>query len=145
MVIEGKFLLAMSRVIGVIEVKHNGGGGLGGAGDEVVDQGVRESGEILTVDTVFKPGKGRGTRQVLRRLQRGPLHAALQQGVVPEAIGIIAIRVPQSDLVDTRSQEVPARVISRGLMSLVLHSGGKAFGEANLAIDAPQQEGAKVG
>jgi hypothetical protein len=30
-------------------------------------------------------------------------------------------------------------------MSLVLHSGGKAFGEANLAIDAPQQEGAKVG
>lgn len=145
MVIEGKFLLAMSRVIGVIEVKHNGGGGLGGAGDEVVDQGVRESVEILTVDPVFKPGKGRGTRHVLRRLQRGPLHAALQQGGVPEALGIIAIRVPQSDLVDTLSQEVPERVIYLGLMSLVLHSGGKAFGEANLAIDAPQQEGAKVG
>jgi hypothetical protein len=30
-------LLAMRRVIGVIEVKHNGGGRLGGAGDAVVD------------------------------------------------------------------------------------------------------------
>jgi hypothetical protein len=30
-------------------------------------------------------------------------------------------------------------------MPLVLHSSGKAFGEANLAVDATQQEGTKVG
>jgi hypothetical protein len=38
MVIEREFLLAMGRVIGVIEVEHNGGGGLGVARDEVVDE-----------------------------------------------------------------------------------------------------------
>jgi hypothetical protein len=32
-----------------------------------------------------------------------------------------------------------------GLMSFVLHGSGKAFGETNLAVDATQQEGAKVG
>ena len=94
---------------------------------------------------MFKPGKGRGTRQVLRRLQRGPFHTELKQGVVPETIGIIAIGIPRSDLVDTLSQEVSEGVLYIGRMSAVLHSGSQAFGEANLAVDAAQQEGAKVG
>jgi hypothetical protein len=64
---------------------------------------------------------------------------------VPETIGIIAIGIPRSDLVDTLSQEVSEGVIYIGLMSPVLHSGSQAFGEANLAVDAAQQEGAKVG
>ena len=61
MIIEGKFLLTMGRVIRVIEVQHHGGGGLGVAGDEVVDQGAREPVEIRDRRAVFKPGKGRGT------------------------------------------------------------------------------------
>ena len=144
-IIECKLLLAMRRGIGVIEVKHNGGGRLWVAGDAVVDQHAREPAEILAVDAVFKPGKGRGTRQVLRGLQGRPLHTELQQGGVPETIGIIAIRIPRSDVVDTLGQEVPERVIYIGRMSLGLHSGGEAFGEANLAVDATQQEGTKVG
>ena len=68
-IIERKLLLAMRRVIGVIEVKHNGGGRLWVAGDKVVDQPARESVEILAVDAVFKPGKGQSARQVLRGLQ----------------------------------------------------------------------------
>src|SRR4029453_5601014 len=133
--IEGKFLLAMDRIIGVIEVQHNGGGRLGIAGDEVVDQRVGESVKILAVDTMFKTGKGRGTCQVLRGIQGGPLHAELQQGVVSETLGIIAIGIPRGDLVDTLGQEGPERMIYIGRMSLVLHSGGTAFGWANLAID----------
>ena len=77
-VIEGEFLLAMGRVIGVIEVKHNGGGRLGVAGDEVVDQRVGEPVEVLAVDAVFQPRKGGGTRQVLGGLQGRPLHAELE-------------------------------------------------------------------
>ena len=144
-VIEREFLLAMGRVIGVIEVEHNSGGRLGIAGDEVVDQRVGEPVEVLAVDAVFKTRKGGGTRQVLRGLQGGPLHAELKQGVVPETIGIIAIRIPGGDLIDTLGQEVTEGMVDIGRMPLVLHSSGKAFGEANLAVDATQQEGAKVG
>jgi len=135
----------MRGIIGRIEVKHNGGRWLGGAGDAVVDQRVGEPGEVLAVDAVFQARKGGGTRQGLCGLEGWPLHAELHQGVVPETIGIITIRIPRSDLVDTLGQEVPERVIYIGRMSLVLHSSGKAFGEANLAVDATQQEGAKVG
>jgi hypothetical protein len=57
----------------------------------------------------------------------------------------MAISLPRGDLGETLGQEVPERVIYRGRLALVLHSGGKAFGEAKLAVDATQQEGAKVG
>jgi hypothetical protein len=35
-------------------------------------------------------------------------------------------------------------VVDIGWVPLVLHSGGKAFGEANLPVDTTQQEGAKA-
>src|SRR5512134_106689 len=70
MVIEGEFLLAMRRVIGVIEVKDNGGGGLGVTGNEVVDERLREPVEVFAVHAVLQPGEGRGTGQVLGWLQR---------------------------------------------------------------------------
>ena len=53
MIIEGEFLLPMRRVIGVIEVEHNGGWGLRVAGDEVVHQGLRQAIEVLAVHAVF--------------------------------------------------------------------------------------------
>ena len=64
---------------------------------------------------------------------------------MPEAIGIIAVRIPGGDLIDPLGQEVTERVVDRGRMPLVLHRRGKAFGEAKLAINAPEQEGSKVG
>ena len=144
MIVAGKLLLAMRRVIGVIEVKHNGGGRLWVAGDEVVDQRAREPVEILAVDAVFKPGKGRGTRQVLRGLQGGPFHTERQQGACRRLWASLPSAYPAA-VVETLGQEVLEWRSYRGLMSLVLHSGGEAFGEANLAVDATQQEGAKVG
>jgi hypothetical protein len=69
LVIEGECLLAIGRGIGVIAVKHQGGGGLRVAGDAVVDHCLREPVEVLAVDTVFQTRAGGGTRQVLRGLQ----------------------------------------------------------------------------
>jgi hypothetical protein len=64
---------------------------------------------------------------------------------VPETLGIIAIRIPGSDVLETLGHEVTERVVDRGWMPLVLYSSGKAFGEANLAVDATPPEGPKVG
>ena len=135
----------MGRGIGVIAGQPHGGGGLGRAGDAGGDQRVHEPGEVLAVDAVCKTGKGRGPGQVLRGLQRRPCHTALQQGGVPETLGIMASRIPRGDLRETLGQEVPERMIYIGLGALVLHSGGKAVREPHLALDATEQEGAKVG
>src|SRR5207244_1398592 len=65
MVIEGEFLLAMRGVIGVIEVKHDGSGGLCVASNKVVYQGRGETIEVLAVHLVLKTRERRSTGQVL--------------------------------------------------------------------------------
>src|SRR6267143_1200859 len=54
MVLAGAFLLAMRAVIGVLEVKHDGRGGLGGAGQKVVHEGRGETREVLPVHLVLQ-------------------------------------------------------------------------------------------
>jgi hypothetical protein len=82
---------------------------------------------------------------VLVWLQGRPRNAELKHGVVPEAIGLIAIRLPGGDVVDTLRAEVTEGVVDIRRMTLVPHGGGTACGQANRAVDATQQEGAKVG
>jgi hypothetical protein len=48
---------------------------------------------------VFEPGEGRGTRQVLRGVERDSLDAELKHGVIPETVGIIAVRIAGSNLI----------------------------------------------
>ena len=57
MVIEGKFLLAMGRVFRMIEVQDNRGGGLGIAGNEVVDERLGKPVEVRAGHLMFEPGK----------------------------------------------------------------------------------------
>jgi hypothetical protein len=61
-----------------------------------------------------------------------------------ETIGIVAIRIPGSDLVDTLGQEGMEGMIDIGWVPLVLYGGGKTCSEANLPVDTTQQEGTKV-
>jgi hypothetical protein len=104
--IEGQFLLAMGRVLRVIEVKDNGCWRLRVARKEVVNAGLRETGEIRACDTLLKSRESRSTGQVLRRLQREPLHAQFKQGIVAEAIGIIAVGIAGGDVIDPLGEEV---------------------------------------
>ena len=90
-------------------------------------------------------GQRGGTRQGRRGCQGRPLHAALQHGVVPATLGIIAVRIPGGNVIDTLGQEVTERVVDRGRRPRGLHRRGKACGEAHLAIDTTQPEGATVG
>jgi hypothetical protein len=144
MVREGERLLPMRRVLRVIEVEHNGGGGLWGTGNKVIHERQRQAIEILAVDAVFQACEGGATGQVLLGLQGRPLDPELEQGVVPKAIGSIAVRIPGGDVIDTLGKEGTEGMVDIGRMPLVLYGSGKACGEANLAVDTTQQEGAKV-
>ena len=83
----------MRRIIRVIQVKHHGGGGLRVAGDEVVHQRLGEAIDVLAVHAVFKPREGRCTGQVLSRLQGQPVDPHLEQGITPQAVSVIAVRI----------------------------------------------------
>jgi hypothetical protein len=58
MIREREFLLAMRRVIGMIQVEDNSGGGLGVTRNKVVDKSLRQTVEVFAVDTMLgSPGE----------------------------------------------------------------------------------------
>ena len=93
MIIEGKLLLTMRGIIGVVHIEDKGGRGLGVAGDAVVHQGACETIQIFTVHLVLQTGERGGTRSVVLRLQGTPLHPEFEQGVMAEVIGVIRVRI----------------------------------------------------
>jgi hypothetical protein len=64
---------------------------------------------------------------------------------VPQAIGILTVGIARGDLIDPLGAEVTEGMVDIGRMSGVLYGSGQALGQANLAVDTPPQEGAKVG
>ena len=138
MVIEGEFLLTMGGIRGVIEVEDNRRWRLGVAGNEVVNKRMRKAVEIGARYAVFEPGEGRSTRQVLPRIERDAFDAQLEHGIVPETIGIIAIRLARRDLIDALGEEVPKRMVNRRGLTFVAYCSGQTFGEADLSVDPAQ-------
>jgi hypothetical protein len=138
LVIEGEFLLAMGRVLRVIQVQDNRRRRFGVTGNEVIDERLGEPVDVLAIHTVLQPREGRSARQGLRGIQRYPLHAELKHGIVPETIGIIAIRIAGGELIDPLREQVTQRMISIRRMALVVHRGGQALCQADLAVDPTQ-------
>src|SRR5262249_43646471 len=65
--------------------------------------------------------------------------------VMAEMIGVSGNGIARGDLINALGQQVPQGMINRGLMPLVVDSGGEAFREANRAVDTTEQERAQVG
>ena len=107
MIIECKLLLAIGRVIGVIKVEHDGRGRLCVAGNELVHQGRGETIDVLAVHTVFEPRERRGTRSIVGWIQGRPFHPEFEQGVTPQTLGGIGVRISRGDVIDALGQEVP--------------------------------------
>jgi hypothetical protein len=93
MIIERELLLAVGRIVWMLEVEHDGRRRLRGAGDEVGSQRPGQPIEVLTIHTVFKPREGGRTRQVLLRSQGRTLTPQLKQWIATEAVGSIAVGI----------------------------------------------------
>jgi hypothetical protein len=115
------------------------------AGNEMVHKCLCEAIEIGAGHTVGKPGGGRGTRQGLGRIKGDAFDAQRDHGVVPPTIGLIALRIPRSDLIDTRREEIAPRMIDIRRGALVAASSGQALCEPDVPVHPAEQEGSKVG
>src|SRR5437868_6668427 len=144
MVGERQCLRPVGRIVRVIEIEHNGGRRLRVARDAVGSQRLRQPIEVFPVHTVCKPREGRGTRAILRWSQRGAFHAQLTQGITSEAVGIIAVRRAGGNVINPLGQEVTQGVSNGGRMAGSVDGGRKACSQANLAVDAAEEESPKV-
>lgn len=52
-----------------------------------------------------------------------------------EVIGVIRVRIPGRDLINTLGQKVPSRMVNRGLVPLIVESSCEALWQANLTVD----------
>ena len=69
------------------------------------------------------------------RVQGWPLHAEFKHRVTAETIGVIGVRIPRGELIDTLGSEVPSGMINIGRMALIMDGGGQALGEPHLPVD----------
>lgn len=69
----------------------------------------------------------------------------VEHRVVSQTIGIVAVFVAAADLVDPLRQQVALGMGDVAWMPGVEHGGIEALGQADLAIDATQQQRTKVG
>jgi hypothetical protein len=144
MIIEGKLLLPMRGIIGVVYIEDNGWGRLRVTRNKVVNQGPRETIEVFAVYLVFQTGEGGCTGSVLFVVQGRPLNTEFEPGVPAETIGVVPVHIPRSNLIDALGQPVTQRVVNIGLMPLIMDSCCKALREPNLAVDPSQEECAEV-
>ena len=67
-----------------------------------------------------------------------------EERVTAEAIGIVPIRIPRSNLIDTLGHQVTQRMIDIGLVAFIMDGGCEARGQPNLTVNASEEEGPKV-
>jgi hypothetical protein len=98
---------------------------------------------VLAVHTVFQPREGRRTGALLRGSQWGALHAQLQQGSAPEALGIMAVRRAGGEWRAPLGPEGAQQVLQGGRRAWIVDGGCEACREAHLVIDAAAAEAPK--
>jgi len=70
--------------------------------------------------------------------------SGLEPRIVPEAIGVIPIRIARGNLVDALGQEVSQGMIDIGQMALVMDRRSEALSQTNLAVHPTQEEWPKI-
>jgi hypothetical protein len=140
MILEGTLLLAIGRLIRVIEVEPKGSGGLCLTGDAVGHKGLREAIEVLAVPLGGQPRAGRGPGSIVGRFPGEPLHPQCEPRGPAQTLGVIGVRIPRSALIDTLGEEVSQRMSHRGLRPLITDRLGQALGQANLPVNPSEQE-----
>ena len=134
-IIEGAFLLAMRGVLRVIEVKDNRHWRLGVTRNEMVPQTRASDGRDRGASRYVSRREKVGAGEVLGRLPGDPLYTELKHGVVPKAIGIVAVGIPAGDLIDTLGEEVAEGMIDIRRVAPVTYGSGQALCKADLAVD----------
>jgi hypothetical protein len=88
-----ELLLAIRRILGVVQIKDNSGRRCGVAGDEMIHKGLSEPREILTVDVGLQARERRGTGPIVGRVHGRPLYPECEPGVMAEVLGVIGVGI----------------------------------------------------
>ena len=133
----------MDGVEGVVDVEHDAARHLAEAGAVQPDHGAGHAQQGAHVRQVLEPRDGR------LRAERGavgqPLERELEDRVVPQAVGVVAVLVAGGDHQHAEAQDVGEAVPDPLRRARIVDAGGEAVGDAEPALDLAQRQQAAVG
>ena len=145
MVVKRQRLLPMRRVLRMIQIENETARWAGEAGDELLDQRLAEAINILAAGGVLKARYRRRRRQRGVGIKRQATGAELEHRIVAQAVGVVAIFVAATDLVDALSQQVGVRMRDVAGMPHINQGIRQSLSQANLTIYATQQQRPEIG
>ena len=145
MIVKRQLLLAMGLVFGMIHVEHDHLWRFGVAGDKLFHKGLGQAVKVAIVGGIFQAREGRSAGQILLSLKRLALGAELEHRVTAQGVGVVGIGIAASDLEDPLGQQSTKRVVDVGRVTAVVDGLGQSMDQADLLVNAPQQQGAEVG
>lgn len=143
-VVKRQRLLAIGGIVGVVQIQRDRDGGLRVAGDELLDQGVGQSVDIATPQRAFQAGVGGCAGQRIVGTERGPPGGQLEQRVVTQGIGIVAVLVTRGDLKNALGQQVAHRVGGVARIAGIADRLDQPPNQTDALIDGAQHQGAQV-
>lgn len=141
MVVKGQRLLTVCSIFRVVDVEHQRLRRDGVTGDELIDQRLAETINILAAHRVFKTGDGRaGCERTVHLISIEGLvcYAESKHRVMPQGVAVVAVFVTGSDLIDALLEDVVQGVGDVAGMPRVVDGCAQAFGQTDLAVNAPE-------
>ena len=92
-VVKRQRLLAISGVVGVVEIEGDGGRGARVTGDELLDQRAGHAVNIAAAQRSFQAGVGRAAGQQIAGIQRRPSGGQFEQRVAAQGVGVVAVLI----------------------------------------------------
>lgn len=145
MIVERQRLLAVTRILGVIQVENQALRRTGKAGNELFDEGLADTVDVLAACRVLKARDCRPRSQRGGIIERQAGCAKLEHRVVAQAVRVVTVLVAATNLVDALRQNIVIRMVDVTLMASVRQGRSEALGQTNLQVDAAQQHGAQIG
>ncbi len=145
MIVERQRLLTVTCILGVIQVENQALRRAGKAGNELLDEGLADTVDVLAARRVLKARNRRPRCERSGIVERWTGRAKLEHRVVAQAVGVITVLVAATNLVDALRQNIVIRMVDVTLMASVRQGRSEALGQPNLEVDAAQQHGPQIG
>jgi hypothetical protein len=138
-----QLLAAMDRIESVVDVEGDPTRDLAERRTVEIDQRPGQADERSLLGQILQPRNGRLRAQV--PLRRQAFERDLEQRIVPQASGVIAVLIAGGDHQQPEADNVGDRVHGAGRITRIVDTGGKTLGHLEPLLDRAQHQQAAIG
>jgi len=128
----------------VIQIQRDRARRFGVASDELLDQSLGQSVDVAASHGALQTREGGTAGQRLLGIERYPPGCQLEQRVMTQGVGVVAVLIAAGHLKDALRQQIAQRVGDVTRIAGIGNGPGQAIDQADATIDGAQHQGARV-